>query len=96
MLKNNKAAGMDGILGEMLKGSPDGLLLVILKIMNKIKEKNHYPEKWASGIVTLLLKSGDDEDPDNYRAITVIDALAKILAIMLNEKIEKWLTEQTT
>ena len=45
------------------------------------------------GITSLLFKEGDDDDPNNYRAITVTDALSKVLAIMLNERIGKWSTD---
>ena len=89
-LKKNKSAGPDGIPGEVFKNSPDNLLNLILKIINKIKTKNHYPIKWALGITTLLLKDGNDEDPNNYRAITVSDTISKILAMMINERLEKW------
>ena len=89
-LKNNKAAGPDRIPAEMLKASPNSLLMVILKIINLIKSSFSIPDKWAEGITSLILKEGDDTDPDNYRAITVTDALAKIFAILINERLEQW------
>ena len=93
-LKNNKATGPDRIPSEVFKNSPDSLLNLILKIMNKIKTENQYPAKWALGITTLLLKEGNDEDPNNYRAITVSDSISKILAIMINERLGKWYSEK--
>ena len=62
--------------------------------MNKIKNTCQYPQIWAIGIISLILKDGDDEDPNNYRAITVINSLAKVLAIMINTRLEKWCSEQ--
>ena len=93
LLKNNKAAGPDRIPAEILKLCPPHILKLLLKILNKIKHKSNYPRKWALGITSLLFKEGDDEDPNNYRAITVSDALSKVFAIMLNERIEKWTRE---
>ena len=61
--------------------------------MNKIKSTFQYPAKWAIGITSLLLKDSDDEDPNNYRAITVTDVLSKLLAIMINNRLEKWSSE---
>ena len=52
------------------------------------------PKNWAIGITSLLLKDGDDEDPDNYRAITVINCLAKVLATLINERLEEWCTKK--
>ena len=93
-LKNNKAAGPDRIPGEMLKASPENMLVIILKVMNKIKATYCYPTKWALGITSLLFKDGDDEDPNNYRAITVTDAISKVLAIMINERLQQWCVDK--
>ena len=59
-------------------------------LMNKIKKSSQYPTNWALGITSLLFKDGNDDDPNNYRAITVVDALSKILAIMINERLDEW------
>ena len=91
-LKNNKAAGPDRIPAEMLKASPNSLLTIILKTINLIKSSFLVPDNWAVGITSLILKEGDDTDPDNYRAITVTDALAKVFAILINERLEQWTT----
>ena len=92
-LKNNKATGLDRIPAEMIKTSSESIIMIILKTMNKIKTTFNCPTSWAAGITSLLVKDGDEEDPNNYRAITVIDALSKVLAILLNNRIEKWCTE---
>ena len=93
LLKNNKASGPDRIPAEILKICPPHVLKLFLKILNKIKRKCHYPQKWALGITSLLFKEGDDEDPNNYRAITVTNCLAKVLAIMINKRLDKWCKE---
>ena len=49
ILKINKAPGPDRIPGEAIKSSPQRILNVILKLMNKIKNSTEYPEKWAEG-----------------------------------------------
>ena len=92
-LKCNKSAGPDRIPAEMLKTSSEPILHLLLKTMNKVKSTFQYPAKWAIGITSLLLKDGDDEDPNNYRAITVTDVLSKLLAIMINSRLEKWSSE---
>ena len=64
--------------------------------MNRIKNSTEYPENWAEGITTLILKDGDDEDPNNYRAITIVNALAKIMAIMINERLFTFFEKEKT
>lgn len=90
-LKNK--TGPDRIPAGLLKSCPDIVLNIILKIINKIKNSNSFPDKWAFGLTSLLLKEGNDDDPNNYRAITITNALSKILAILTKERVEKWSTE---
>ena len=90
LLKNNRAAGPDRIPAEMLKASPDSVLESVLKVMNLIKSTFRFPEKWALGLTSLIHKEGVDDDPDNYRAITVTNALAKVFTILGNERLEIW------
>ncbi len=94
LLKINKSAGPDRIPGEAIKASPLKMLEIILKIMNKIKNNMYYPDNWTEGITSLLLKEGDDEDPNNYRAITVINIIAKLFAIMINERLHAFLDKE--
>ena len=93
LLKNNRAAGPDRIPAEMLKASPDSVLETVLKVMNLIKSTFRFPEKWAIGLTSLIHKEGVDDDPDNYRAITVTNALAKVFTILVNERLEIWAKE---
>ena len=55
-----------------------------------------FPPVWAKGITSLLLKEGDEEDPNNYRAITVADALSKVMTIMMNERLVDKLEQEGT
>ena len=89
-LKSNKAVGPDGIPAEIFKECSTEILEVLLLIMNFVKNKSNYPNNWAWSITSLLFKEGDDTDPNNYRAISVADAISKILAIMLNNRLEEW------
>ena len=89
-LKNNKATGVDGVPAEMLKESPEPIQKLILCLINKIVKMGYYPKKWAIGITSLLLKEGDDEDPNNYRAKTVGSAITKILATLLDDHLDQF------
>ena len=53
---------------------------------------DEYPKLWALGYTTLLHKDGDDDDPDNYRAITICSAMAKPFSLMIKRGQE----QQTT
>ena len=91
-LKANRSSAL--VPAEMLKASPEYLLKVLLMICNRIKKSCYFPHEWAKGITTLLHKDGDDNDPNNYRFITVADALSKVMTIMMNERIITKLTQE--
>ena len=93
-MKNGKATGPDGISAEMLKESPEPIQRLMLVIINKIIKLGYYPKKWAEGITSLLLKEGDEEDPNNYRAITVASAISKILAVLLDDYLAAYVEEK--
>ena len=87
-LNNNKTAGPDRIPAEMIKYSPENVLKLILALINRIKNNDQYPKLWGLGYTTLIHKEGDEDDPDNYRAITICSAMAKIFALMVKCRLE--------
>ena len=70
-LKNNKASGLDSISNEMIKARAPIILPFLVIFFNKILETKEYPDEWAVGITKPLHKSGEIDDPDSYRGITI-------------------------
>ena len=91
-LKANRSSAL--VPAEMLKASPEYILITLFKICNKVKNSCYFPHEWAKGVTTLLHKDGDEDDPNNYRAITVADALSKVMTIMMNERISEKLEKE--
>ena len=86
-MKNNKAAGIDKIIPELLKGVDDQKLDVIELLLNLIFEKGVFPEEWTLGVITILFKDGETNDLNNYRGITLLSMLGKILVGVLNNRL---------
>ena len=57
--------------------------------MNKIFDTGEFPEEWAVGIIVILLKRGEKNDINNYRGITLLSVIGKLLLGMLNERLTK-------
>ena len=55
-LKNGKAPGPDGIIGEMFKNASDVVLDFFVKLFNEIFNKGVYPEDWTDSIIHPLHK----------------------------------------
>jgi len=76
-LKNNKAAGKDGLPPELLKFGPGKLVRLVHRIIVKIWEMEQLPEEWKDGVICPIYKKGDKLDCENYRAITITNAALK-------------------
>ena len=82
-LKNNKAAGEDGLGIELFKFGPEKLAECMHRIIERIWDSEQLLEEWKEGVVTSIYKKGDKLDCENYRAITVSNAAYKVLSQIL-------------
>ena len=89
-LKVKKAAGLDRLLTEFIKASPDSMRKLLLRMINTIYSTNIVPKSWCLGIITPIHKEGPKDDPDNYRGICIGSALSKVLSTMMNERLTKY------
>ncbi len=89
-LKNKKAAGPDGIIGEMLKNSGTYVIDFFVKFFNALFEKGIFPTKWTESIVFPLFKKGDVNNPNNYRGISLGDASCKLYSTIINLRLQEW------
>jgi hypothetical protein len=87
LLPNNKAAGQDGILSEMLKALNEQTRGKLLQVLNKCIELEVTPTEWKLGKMVLLFKKGDVTDPANYRPITILSQCRKLLEIIIWKRI---------
>ena len=90
-LKNNKAAGLDGIRNEMIKFSLPYMADLYKKIFNAMLCNQYYPDCWKTGVIVNLFKSGDIYSTDNYRGLTINSCLAKLFNTVLNNRLIKLL-----
>ena len=88
-LKNKKAAGLDRILVEFLKASPEATRALLLRLLNIIYTSNIVPKDWCLGILSPIYKEGSKDNPDNYRGICISSTFAKILSTMMNARLTK-------
>jgi hypothetical protein len=95
-MKNNKAAGIDGMKPEFLKISKEALVPPLTVIINRLFVGGVYPTQWSQGVIVPCYKSGDKMKTANYRGITLVPMLDKLFAsmIMLCTRISKWTEEK--
>ena len=95
-IKNSKAAGPDGIVGELLKFSGSSVVDFLVKFYNALFDQGIYPEQWTESIIFPLFKKGNANDPNNYRGISLCDISSKIYSSIINSRLQKWIEENNT
>ena len=87
-LKNGKAAVIDDFVNEYFKCSSPQLVNIYCKLFNLVFNSGIVQETWLNGITRPIYKNkGDANDPDNYRAITLISCLGKLFTSIINNRL---------
>ena len=86
-LKNNKAAGYDSIPGEMLKTGCERLLEIIYGFIIKVWREEVLPSEWMKGVICPLHKKGCKMVCTNYRGISLLPTVYKVLSTVLHERL---------
>ena len=75
----NKGAGWDGIRPTDLKRHADILANIVTNIVNQSISKNKMPDDLKHAIVKPIYKGGKKTDIENYRPITILPAIEKVI-----------------
>ena len=81
-LANGKAKDIEGYQEEILKIGGHVLITHIHKLFN-LAVKQWFPTPWTQSLIIPIFKSGDKNDPSNYRTIMISPLLAKLYGIIL-------------
>ncbi len=89
-LKNKTAPGPDLIPAFLLKNTGDTWRITLLGLLNKIFTTQTIPSGWAQTRITPIYKDGPPEVPGNYRPISVINQVTKILTALMANRLQTW------
>ena len=97
-LKNicsNKAGGIDNISARMLKLAGPIIAPSIAKLINCSFDTSVFPQRWKLKIakVTPLLTGGDAESVNNYRPISVLPVLSKVIERHVHDSLYSYLLD---
>jgi len=92
-LRNNKSPGHDNITAEILKEGGEPLNKEIHRLCNQAWEQGHAPEEWKKSILITIHKKGSALDCENFRTISLISHMGKILMTILAERLRNHLEE---
>jgi len=94
-LRNNSAAGCDGISARIIKEIPNILVPPLVFIINMSFQSGKFPEDLKCSIVTPIFKGGDKHSPGNYRPISVTSQFSKIIEKAINTRLIKYFSRHS-
>lgn len=90
-LKNAKAAGPDGFIGEIYKGLENVAVDFLVNLFNNLFDSGVYPEQWTESVIVPLFKKGDKNNPNNYRGISLSNIASKLYSSIINNRLSEWI-----
>lgn len=90
-LKEKSAVGLDHIPSKLVKRYALTLASPIAYICNLSIEQGTFPSAFKKALIIPIYKSGDKARADNYRPISILPTLSKILERLMNNYLIKFL-----
>ena len=81
--------GPDGITGEFFKHAGHLAVDCLVKFFNVLFERGIYPDCWTESLIIPLFKKGNQNDPDNYRGISLCDISSKLYSSIINNRLQE-------
>ncbi len=91
-LSPSKATGLDGIPARLIKLCGHLILSPLHYIFNLSIKTLTFPQIWKEAQITPLFKGGNQDQPDNYRPISVLPIFSKLLERLVHNQIYDVLT----
>jgi len=86
----NKSTGLDGIGPNILKQCGDLITPCIASIINNSIWSGMFPDMLKAARVIPIYKSGDKDDPGNYRPISILPTISKIYERHIANQIQNY------
>ncbi len=84
-LDTTKSTGFDGVSARMLKYTAPSIARSVTDLFNLSLRTGKIPTHWKIARITPIPKGGKPEDPTNYRPISILTILSKLLEKHVHE-----------
>jgi len=89
--KKDKAPGLDRIPYEFFKYADKSFIKELAKTYTIIYNNCQFDDAFETSVICPIFKKGDRSDVANYRGISFMNCIAKILMGVLTTRLEAWL-----
>ena len=90
-INSTKAAGLDGVAGKFLKDGSSILVTPITEICNLSIKLSTFPDKCKPAKLKPLFKKGSKTQTKNYRPISLLPLVSKIIEKVIHNQTESFL-----
>ena len=94
-LSNGKAAGLDKISGKILKAAASTIAPSLTHIFNNGLFSNCFPYEWKMARLVPIHRKGLRNLTENYKPISILLAISKIMERIMYEQIYQYLTDNS-
>ena len=92
-LNPDKAAGIDNISGKFLKDGAEALAKPVSYICNLSIKLSTFPSDCKIAKLKLLFKKGSKTEPKNYRPISLLPLVSKVIEKVIHDQTQCFLDE---
>lgn len=92
-LVTKKASGPDEVSHRMLKETSKSVCIPLRILFNRSLRESIYPSAWKIANVMPLFKKGEKDIPSNYRPISLISCIGKVMERVIFKHIYNYLHE---
>jgi hypothetical protein len=89
-LKNNKAPGVDNLPAELFKSGCAALISKLHALIVRVWSDEVLPKEWMIGVICPIHKKGCKMTCSNYRGISLLPSVYKILSKVLSTRLEPY------
>lgn len=94
-LNPRKATGSDEIPAALLRSCADILAPSLSLLFNRSLAHGCFPDEMKIGTIRPLFKGGDPSQPRNYRPVSLLPVVSKVLERLVHEQLSDYLTRHS-
>ena len=91
--KAKTASGLDGISSAMLRGTAESMYPILTALFNCSLRQGVVPSDWKISNVIPIPKSGDPSLATNYRPISLLSLVSKVLEHLVHSKLLNYIIQ---